>query len=120
MNVTKITVSAGRCFNHPYEQYSNLQPRVEMTADLNGESPDEAVKELQAKAEKLVEDHKQNLLNQIQQLQELGQLAREATDLERTLKRGQERLEELRKTRPEIFAQPLLAASNGDDDDRMF
>lgn len=34
MRIKTITVTAGRTFNHPYEQYSNLRPEVTMVADL--------------------------------------------------------------------------------------
>ena len=63
MEITEITVSAGRTFNHPYETYSNLRPGVTVKATLApGENPTKAINELQALAEKTVEDHKQALL----------------------------------------------------------
>ena len=34
MKIQTITVTAGRTFNHPHEQYSNLRPEVQMTATL--------------------------------------------------------------------------------------
>jgi hypothetical protein len=51
MKVTEIIVSAGRTFNHPYEDYSNLKPQVTLKATVDdGENFEDAVKELQRKA----------------------------------------------------------------------
>ena len=109
MNITNISVSAGRGFNHPYEQFSNLKLDVNLRAALSlGEDAETAVKALQAKAEKLAEDHKQGLLQSIEELREMSELQREAADLERSLQRSQARLEELRRERPQLFNQPQL------------
>jgi hypothetical protein len=37
MKINSITVTAGRTFNHPHEQYSNLRPEVTMTATRDRE-----------------------------------------------------------------------------------
>ena len=98
MQVTEIVVNAGRTFNHPYEDYSNLRPSVTLKATLNkNDDPDKAVQELQAKAEKLVEDHKQNMLESLDELHHLTLAQREMQNLEDSLKRAQERLGELRE-----------------------
>ena len=40
MKITEIVVSAGRTFNHPYENFSNLRPQVTLKATPDeGESP---------------------------------------------------------------------------------
>jgi hypothetical protein len=103
MQVTEIVVSAGRTFNHPYEEYSNLRPQVTMKATLTeGDDPDTATQALQAKAEKLVEDHKQNLLAQLRELYQIGRAKAELQDLERNLKSAQERVRELREENPQL------------------
>jgi len=57
MQVTEVIVSAGRTFNHPYESYSNLRPMVTVKARLGpDEDPTKAINQLQALAEKTVED----------------------------------------------------------------
>ncbi|MDE2020777.1 MAG: hypothetical protein KGJ13_10610, partial [Patescibacteria group bacterium] len=72
MKINSIEVTAGRTFNHPHEQYSNLRPEVRMVATIeDGEDATKAVQELQAKAEQLVEDHKNGLLSSIEQLYSL-------------------------------------------------
>lgn len=110
MQIKQVTVSAGRTFNHPYESYSNFRHHVELIADvLDGESPEESTKALQAKAESMVEDHKQNLLRSVRELREMTEMQSEISSLETSLKRGQERLEELRKAHPST--QPLLPIS---------
>ena len=66
MEIKQITVTAGRTFNHPFEQYSNLRPELTITATLApGEDLDHATRTLQARAEKLMEQHKENLLETI-------------------------------------------------------
>jgi tRNA U34 5-methylaminomethyl-2-thiouridine-forming methyltransferase MnmC len=110
VQITEIIVNAGRTFNHPYEQYSNLRPSVTMKATLSeGDDAVAATKELQAKAEELVEDHKQNLLKQLEELYNLTERQREAASLEAGLRKAQLRLNEIR----EEFPQLSLAAAVG-------
>lgn len=63
MKITEITVSAGRTFNDPNEQFSNFRPQVTLTATINQNdyAPDK-VRELQGLAECLVEQEKKLLL----------------------------------------------------------
>lgn len=103
MQVTIITVTAGRTFNHPYEQYSNLRPEVAMTAMLeDGEDPVAAAKELQAKAEGLVEDHKNGLLKSIEDLHNLTERQAELRGLQKELERTQKRLADIRSENPSL------------------
>lgn len=103
MKINTITVTAGRTFNHPYEQYSNLRPEVTMTATLDeGEDPSTATKELQQRAEGLVEDHKQGLLRSIEELQNLSVKQARMRGLQNELKRAQEQLDEIRKEHPQL------------------
>jgi hypothetical protein len=98
MTITEVTVSAGRTFNHPYESYSNLRPGVVLRATLNiADDPEVCVKQLQAQAETLVEDHKQHLLSSLHRLQELGLMEQEMTRLESLIQQSQERLSTLRE-----------------------
>lgn len=114
MKVTQISVSAGRTFNHPYEQFSNLRPNVTVSAMLEeGEDFEKAVKELQAKAESLVEDHKNNMIETLHALRIMTQEEAELERLESTLKAGQERLEELRKNRKARKNQGQLTLLRG-------
>ena len=103
MKIQTITVTAGRTFNHPHEQYSNLRPEVTMTATLDeGEDATRAVQELQQRAEGLVEDHKRGLLNSIEELYQLSARQSEMRGLQTELKRAQERLDEIRKEHPTL------------------
>lgn len=103
MNINRIVVTAGRTFNHPHEQYSNLRPSVVMEATLaEGEDPAAAVKELQARAEGLVEDHKQQMLRSIEELYQLSEMQSEVRGLERQLRGAQDRLSEIRKSHPQL------------------
>ncbi len=104
MKVTEIVVSAGRTFNHPYEQYSNLRPQVTLKATLDdGDDPAVAAKELQGKAEKLVEDHKQNMLRTLQELHKLSVAKQEMFDVARRLGELNNRLAELREENPQLL-----------------
>jgi hypothetical protein len=60
--MAKITISAGRTFNHPYEQFANFRPglQLKIVPDEDGEDAIQIIKDLQAKIEGLVEDHKKN------------------------------------------------------------
>lgn len=103
MKITQITVTAGRTFNHPHEQYSNLRPEVVLTASLDeGEDPGAAARELQAKAEGMVEDHKQGLLRSIEELHQLTERQSEVRGLQKQLTSAQDRIEQLRKQYPEL------------------
>lgn len=113
MNIKQVTVSAGRTYNHPYEQYSNFKHHVELRADLSGEEDGfAAAKDLQAKAEALAEEHKTNMLRSVEELREMTEVQREISSLEESLKRGTQRLDEIRKRFPN---QPLLSANTHDN-----
>lgn len=108
MNITEIVVVAGRTFNHPHEQYSNLRPEVTLRATLNdGEDPASAVKSLQHKAEGLVEDHKQGLLKSLDELYQLSQQQAEIRGLQGELKRAQDRLDDIRRQNPALLIQDV-------------
>lgn len=117
MKIDSITVTAGRTFNHPYENYSNLRPEVVLHATLDpGDDAEACAKQLQARAETLVEDHKQGLLKSIEELQVLGQVRSEFLSLDSQLRRHQARLEEIRAAHPQLAEQLTLAPTgNGSE-----
>jgi len=97
MRVTTIKVSAGRTFNHPYEQYSNLRPEIQLVAELNeSDDAEKCVKDLQAQAESIVEDHKQNMLRSLHQIRQMDLRAREMAKLESLIKTSQVELDRYR------------------------
>jgi hypothetical protein len=103
MKITTIQVSAGRTFNHPHEQYSNLRPEVTMTATLeDGKDPAKATRELQAMAEQIVEDHKQGLLRSLEELYQLNERQAEMRGLQKELERAQNRLAAIRAENPTL------------------
>lgn len=106
MNVKEITVSAGRTFNHPFESYSNLKPHVTVRAEIaDGEDWAEAIKILQAKAEGLVEDHKQSMLKSLEELQDLTEKQARIANLSQVIARAQQELDSLRNGLPAIEFQ---------------
>lgn len=105
MKITQIKVTAGRTFNHPHEQYSNLRPEVTLHADLaEDEDPVAASKQLQATAEGLVEDHKNGLLRSLEELYQVGQRREEMIGLQRQLQSAQKRIDEIRANHPALLA----------------
>ncbi|WP_417392012.1 hypothetical protein [Gimesia sp.] len=65
-NITKVTVSASSSFNHPHEQFANFKPFVSLEAELaDGDDYYRVVKELQDRAETLVQSHKESILEDI-------------------------------------------------------
>ena len=110
MTIQTITVRAGRTFNHPHEQYSNLRPEVEMIATLSpGEDAEGATRTLQAKAEALVEQHKRQLLDTIEDLYQSAEIERELANLEGTLRSAQARMEDLRRRKTELLPETSTA-----------
>ena len=106
MRVTEITVSAGRTFNHPYEDYSNLRPHVTLKAEIEeGEDWLSRVKHLQARAEGLVEEHKQVMLKNITDLWRAGQLHDRASSLEEQIIHAQHELDGLRTEQQALTAE---------------
>jgi hypothetical protein len=111
MKIVEIIVSAGRTFNHPYEQYSNFKPHITLKGSVEeGEDPVACAKAMQQQAESLVEDHKQSLLESIEQLANMQRAERELTDLGRTMARAQERIDQLRKDCPALVQKMLIPA----------
>lgn len=103
MKIQEITVTAGRTFNHPHEQYSNLRPEVTMRATVDeGEDVSDATKKLQATAEGLVEDHKNGLLRSIEELYQLTERQQEMQGLQNQLTQEQDRITEIRRTNPDL------------------
>jgi len=103
MKITEITITAARTFNHPHEQYSNLRPEAVLRASVpEGEDPVACVRQLQAQAEGLVEDHKQGMLRSLEELYQLSERQAEMLGLQSQLKRTQDRLDEIRKAHPEL------------------
>ena len=103
MKIKSIQVSAGRTFNHPHEDYSNLRPSVTMVAELGeDEDADQVTRQLQNRAEGLVEDHKRQLLASLEELYQLTQRQAEIRGLQRQLEQAQNRLTEIRRQNPEL------------------
>lgn len=108
MTITNITVTAGRTFNHPHEEFSNLRPEVTLHATLDeGDDRPSCIERLQNMAEGLVEDHKQKLLKSLEELHQLTERQAEMRGLQREMERAQTLLNELRQKHPE------LALTNG-------
>jgi hypothetical protein len=103
MNITQITVSAGRTFNDPFENYSNYKPYLTLTATLaDDDQRKECIEMLQAKAEKLMDNHKRKMLSDLRALQAASQIRQEVSDLEAKIDRFQERLDAIKRNSPEL------------------
>jgi hypothetical protein len=116
MKITEIIVNAGRTFNHPYEQYSNLKPGVTLKATVeDGEDPAAVVRELQHRAEGWIEDHKHGLLKSIEELYQLTQRQQEVRGLQAELRRAQDRLDRIRSENPEVALLEAETESTKDE-----
>lgn len=103
MKATKITVSAGRTFNHPYESFANFRSHAEVEYELSeGEDPIAATQAAQAQVEGLVEDHKRNLLKSVHELEQMRTAQAEMKGLQKQLQDAQRRLDEIRATHPDV------------------
>lgn len=103
MQITQITVSAGRTFNDPSENYSNYKPYLTLTATLAPEdNPTDQIHELQAYAERLMDAHKRKMLSDLRALEAASHIRQEVSDLEAKITRFQERLEMIKKNSPEL------------------
>lgn len=97
MKITEITVHAGRTFSHPFEQYSNLRPEVQLRATLDdGDDPVISVKNLQRQAEELVERQKQQILADLRQLERKARLDSSIASTEKQIKKLTDELNELK------------------------
>lgn len=98
MEVKKISVSAGRTFNHPYEQYSNLRFDIHLEAEIReGGDYMQCVQALQHEAETRAEEHKAALLKDIHLLEEAARVSSKVSDLERRIKEANADLERMKE-----------------------
>jgi len=113
MQVTQITVNAGRTLQHPCETYANIRPEVALTASLEaGDDPIECTRKLQRQAEQLVEEHAMVLRASIQERAVAQAEVSEIGRLSQSLSSGQERLEELKGNAARRSASPGLLFDN--------
>lgn len=114
--IIEVTVAAGRKFNHPYEDFSNLSPHLSIRAEIQeGEDPKEVIKSLQAEAESLIRDHKQHILFSLRQLHLMSQYERKVARLESSNTQAQQELEKLREQQ-----EALLPAGEGTQEQLPF
>lgn len=74
LKITQVSVMAARTFNHPYEAYSNFRPSVTMTAELQaGQKAEEVLYDLQQAAERIVENHKERILIECEDMRDVRQ-----------------------------------------------
>jgi hypothetical protein len=93
MQITQISVSAGRTFNDPYESYSNFKPHLTLTATVGeGENPIHCLRDLQDIAERNMDEHKRKMLSDLRALEAASQIRQEVSDLEAKITRFTERL----------------------------
>jgi hypothetical protein len=98
MKITEITVHASRTLPHPIENYANIRPSVTLKADLfEGDDSVECVKNLQRKAEMLVEEHSVMLRSAIEERDILEREAQEIRSLNDAIHRQTQRLGELKE-----------------------
>ena len=115
MKITEVIVSAGRTVQHPVESYANLKPFVTLKAALDeGDDYEQITKDLQAKAEGLVEDHANSLKKHLRDMHYLSEKQRELARLEDSLSATQKRIAEVRSEMP-LMSLPSAVADDEDD-----
>lgn len=116
MKIDHVHVSAGRTFNHPFEQYSNFRCDVQLQARIeDGEDPMMATQSLQATVEKIAEDHKQDLLKNIRDLERIARCNEEISQLEDRMQQADARIKGLRKSVAAYQGGERLELDGGDD-----
>jgi hypothetical protein len=96
MQVTEITVSAGRTLQHPCETYANLRPEVALRATIEpGEDAIEATRKLQRQAEQLVEEHGMVLRASLMERDVAKREEQELARISQSITDNQQRLETL-------------------------
>lgn len=117
MKITRITVHAGRTFNHPYERYANYRFDLSLEADLNpDEEPGLQLVTLQRLAEGYADEHKAAILSECERLQSIERLQDQIKYLkapipewsDETVDRRSEQLKEAMTQLAELKAQPPL------------
>lgn len=115
MKITHIHVTAGRGFNHPYEQYANFKFDLHLQAALEeGEAPKDCIILLQAEAEAAAEQHKQRILNDCKRLRLIEEGNRELERLRVRAKQQEDLQPEIEKTEAmlnQLTATPLMLGS---------
>mgnify|MGYP000429194655 CR=1 FL=1 len=114
MNITHISVTAARGFNHPYEQFANFKFDLSFEANLyDGEDANAAMLSLQARAEQAAEAHKSAILADLDRKREIAATV-EAMEYERRkqfeTEASKKRMQELEGKLSELTSKPLLLA----------
>jgi hypothetical protein len=98
VQVTEITVSAGRTLQHPCETYANLRPAVALRATIEpGEDAVEATRKLQRQAEQLVEEHGMVLRASLLEREVAKREEQELARLTQNIADNQQRLETVKE-----------------------
>lgn len=120
MQFKSIKVSAGRTVPHPIESYSNLRIGLVLAAEITeDEDVDAATRQLQAKAEGLVDDHAETLTKTISERYHTRRKMEELASLERDVATAQARLEYARQN-AHVSSVPQIPAEIMEDKDRPF
>ena len=117
MIVTQITIRAGRTFNHPHEQFSNLRCDVEATATVaENESAADAIKLLQSRLEEAVEEHKNKMLTDIRFLKQKAELEKSIAKAEREIQEREQYLKSMREHRDNMTESTLVTIGVDDEE----
>ncbi len=79
-----------------------------------------ATKELQARAEGLVEDHKNGLLSSIRELYDLTERQQEMRGLQKQLQQAQDRIQEIRTAHPGLVLTNGEKSTDQPEDQHLF
>ena len=94
VKLTKISVSAARTFNHPYERYANFRFEIRLEGEIEDNMPiGHQIDSARESAENIAENHKLEILDELQQQQQ-RELIRESIATAREHQRHAAEIEE--------------------------
>lgn len=107
MQITQITVNAGRTLQHPCETYANIRPSVTLVAALAaGDDPAACVRDLQRQAEQMVEEHAMVLRASLAEREVAKREEQELARLNASVADNQQRIELLKESVERRQLQP--------------
>lgn len=98
MKIQAINVKASRTLPHPSYSYANYKTELELSAQLDdGDDVHECTKQLQCKAESMVEEHAAELRQSIGEFHRVVTARQQVPQLENKISQLQDELERVKK-----------------------
>jgi len=113
MKIVEITKSAARKVQHPFLPYSSIDSFIMLKAQLSDEDDvDICARELQARAEGLVQDDVNLTVNALSKLADVGKVDKIAFNLTDKIREDQKQLDKLRQDRNLVSVKQAMEQSD--------